>query len=121
MQIPFFLVPPPAITNLLNSSPASDNVTLKWTRPATNCTITISQYFVSYSGSVLWKDDKDEGSIRIEGNVTETVVKGLIPYTNYTFCVLANNAMGNTTEECVRGVVTLKGSVFMYNISIYTQ
>ena len=59
---------------------------------------------------MLWKDEKDEGSIRIEGDVTETAVRDLTPYTNYTFCVVANNAMGNATEECVRGVVTLEGS-----------
>ena len=105
---------PPAITNLGTDSLASDSVTLKWTRPATNCLT--SQYFVSYSGSVLWKDEKDEGSIRIEGDVTETEVKGLTPYTNYTFCVVANNAMGNATEECVRGVVTLQGSESIIHI-----
>ena len=104
---------PPAITNLATDSPASDSVILKWTRPATNCQI--SQYFISYSGSVLWKDEKDEGSIRIEGDVTETAVKGLTPYTNYTFCVVANNAMGNATEECVRGVVTMEGSESIYD------
>ena len=59
---------------------------------------------------MLWNNEIDEGSIRIEGDVTETVVKGLTPYTNYTFCVVANNAMGNEPEECVRGVVTLEGS-----------
>ena len=103
--------PPPPITNLATDSPAPDSVTLKWTRPATNCQI--SQYFVSYSGSVLWKDKKVKGSIRIEGDVTETVIKGLTPYTNYTFCVVANNDMGNATEECLQDVVTLEGSEFM--------
>ena len=116
----FSAAPPPPITNLATDSPASDSVTLNWTRPATNCLI--SQYFVSYSGSVLWKDEKDEGSIRIEGDVTETAVRGLTPYANYTFCVVANNAMGNATEECLQDVVTLQGSedtsVYMY-IHIY--
>ena len=59
---------------------------------------------------MLWKDEKVKGNFRIEGFVTETVIKGLTPYTNYTFCVVANNAMGNGTEECVGGVVTLQGS-----------
>ena len=119
----FFSSVPPAITNLATDSPASDSVTLNWTRPATNCLI--SQYFVSYSGYVLWKDEKDEGSIRIEGDVTETAVRDLTPYTNYTFCVVANNDMGNGTEECLRGVVTLEGSEYImymceYIIYIYT-
>ena len=64
---------------------------------------------------MLWKDKKVKGSIRIEGDVTETAVRGLTPYTNYTFCVVANNAMGNATEECVGGVVTLEGSESMYD------
>ena len=67
---------------------------------------------------MLWKDEKDEGSFRIERDVTETVVKDLTPYTNYTFCVVANNAMGNATEECARGVVTLEGSESMYDNKI---
>ena len=99
---------PPPITNLLNSYTDSDSVTLKWTPPSTSCLI--SQYFVSYSGSVLWNDERDKGSIQNEGDVTETVVKGLTPYTNYTFCVVANNGMGNGTEECARDVITLEGS-----------
>ena len=59
---------------------------------------------------MLWKDEKKEGSIRIEGDVTETVVEDLTPYTNYTFCVVVNSEMENATKECVRGVVTLEES-----------
>ena len=68
---------------------------------------------------MLWKDGKDKGSIRVEGDVTETPVRGLTPYTNYTFCVVANNAMGNATEEYLQDVVTLEGSEYIMYMCEY--
>ena len=107
MSIINYFPVPPQVSNLTTISLTSECVTLNWTRPDTNCPI--SQYFVSYSGSVLWNDETDENIVTVEGNITEKDVTGLTPYTNYTFCVVASNYMGNGTEECARGVVTLEG------------
>ena len=102
-----FPASPPVIKNLAVVSLTSESVTLNWTRPATNCPI--SQYFVSHSGSVLWNNGTDEKSLTVEGDITEKNITGLTPYTNYTFCVVANNDVGNGTEECVEDIVTLEG------------
>ena len=83
-------------------------MTLTWTQPDTSCPIT--QYFVSYSGSVLWEDERtDDGSETVAGDLNETEVTGLTPYTNYTFCVLANNEKGNG-PEVFKNIHTLESS-----------
>ena len=111
-----FFTAPPAVTNLDTDSLASDSVTLTWTRPATNCPI--SQYFVSYLGSVLWNDEEDQNSVTVDGTTAEYKATGLTPYTNYSFCVVANNDMRNGTAECVEDIVTLEGSNIFLFLSI---
>ena len=104
---------PSAVRNITAESVTSDSVTLTWNLPASYCKIVNS--FLSYSGSVLWKEEVDSMSYQLDyGLITETVVKNLTPYTNYTFCVVANNDMGNGTEECLQDVVTLEGSELIY-------
>ena len=103
----FVFAVPPAVVILASDSLASDSVTLPWIRPDTNCPI--SQYFVSYSGSVLWNDETYEKSAKADGTATEYKATGLTPYTNYFFCVVANNEKGNGTEKCVEDIVTLEG------------
>ena len=104
----FYFSVPLEITNLVSNSLASDSVTLTWTRSDTNCPIL--QYFVSYSGSVLWNDEEDQNSVTVDGTTAEYKATGLTPYTNYSFCVVANNDMRNGTAVCVEDIVTLEGS-----------
>ena len=69
---------------------------------------------------MLWNGNKEENSEAIEGDVIKTEVTGLTPYTNYTFCVVANNDMGNGTDNlCLDDIVTLEGGEHFSGETVY--
>lgn len=93
---------PEAVTDLKETDVTSRSVSLSWTKPNTSCAITY--YNVSYEGLVLWGDNTPMHTGSNMTDVIEIVVGDLMPYTFYSFSVVAKGSEDMmsvyvTTEE----------------------
>ena len=92
---------------LRNTSLETRSITLQWQRPATLCDI--ASYFISYNGAVLWgNNSSDAGTIPVvsDNNTVTYVLNGLVPYSNYSVQVWAENLAGNGTYVSLGGLKT---------------
>ena len=87
----------------------SESVKMNWGKPVTKCPI--KNYAISYTGNVLWDENQEEhlGNLVVGGGANETVVDELKAYTEYKFCIVAQNSEGNGTEFTCTDVTTLEG------------
>ena len=106
-----FILPtvPPAVSFSSGEALDSEQIKLTWNKPDTKCGI--DRYFISYTGKVLWDNDRleEEKSTEAANETTEITVGGLTPYTEYSFCIVAQNSEGNGTESTCTDVTTLEG------------
>ena len=93
---------------------------MTWQRPDTNCKVV--EYFITYEGKSLWSDEDDpKKQISVLGNETTKEITQLIPYSTYTFYILATNDEGNGTVANIT-LTTLEGSEYHFDIHLsYNQ
>lgn len=101
----------PSVIGLTHQPPMARSVTLSWQRPDTRCIVT--SYYISYSGTPMWGHHQPhEGSVQLilmkDNYIVTYELKKLLPYSNYSIQVLAENETANGTQVYIHGVRTVE-------------
>ncbi|XP_076063804.1 receptor-type tyrosine-protein phosphatase H-like isoform X2 [Oratosquilla oratoria] len=98
------LVEAPPPPRNLDAQPISPReLTLSWSPPNTNCTI--SRYWIQYTGNILWNGSDTHDDKEVPGDTTSVNLASLVPYTNYTLRVNASSGERDG-EVAVKSFIT---------------
>ena len=112
----FFSATPVQDLSVYNKS--ATELSVNWTKPETNCILT---YEVSYNGTAKWGDGQQDnnGTDGISTGNTSIILTDLMPYSDYTVCVVTNSTNGLLSSESCSQSSTLQGSKYRSFVRSY--